>query len=76
MGQGPVAADDGVKVIIMTENRVISCVLVMIVVTTIPVGILAVEGPMPAWAVVVNHLMSAATWAYIGCVFIGKKFYG
>ncbi|EFN7975631.1 hypothetical protein ED769_14985 [Escherichia coli] len=60
----------------MTDNQKVFCVLVMIVVTTIPVGILAVEGPMPAWAVVVNHLMSAATWAYVGCVFIGKKFYG
>lgn len=60
----------------MTDDKKEFCASVMIVVTTIPVGILAVEGPMPAWAVVVNHLMSAATWAYVGCVFIGKKFYG
>lgn len=60
----------------MTGDKKEFCASVMIVVTTIPVGILAVEGPMPAWAVVVNHFMSAATWAYVGCVFIGKKFYG
>jgi len=63
-------------VITMSENWVVSCVVVMIIVTTIPVAVFAVEGPLPAWAVVVNHLMSAATWAYIGCVFIGKKLYG
>lgn len=60
----------------MTDNQKVFCAIVAIVVTTIPVGILAVEGPMPAWAVMVGHLLSAATWAYVGCVFIGKKFYG
>lgn len=60
----------------MYENWVVSCVAVMIIVTTIPVAVFAVEGPVPAWAVMVNHFMSAATWAYVGCVFIGKKFYG
>lgn len=60
----------------MTDNLKVFCAIVAIVVTTIPVGILAVYGPVPAWAVMVNHFMSAATWAYVGCVFIGKKFYG
>lgn len=60
----------------MTDNLKVFCVIVAIVVTTIPVGILAAYGPMPAWAVVISHLLSAMTWMYVGCVFIGEKFYG